>query len=295
MAALLILTTCRAMTMSLDPRRHAYRADLADEALRGRVDAARFAAARDFVLAVPATALRRHPTRDAPLESEALAGETVRVFETRADGWSWVQLGRDRHVGYVETATLAPPGAAPTHRLTVPRSLVYPEPDMKTPPLSWLPLGARFAAAAEDGRFLRLARGGFVIARHAAALDAAPAADFVAVAEAFLSVPYLWGGKTGLGIDCSGLVQVALDAAGHAPPRDSDMQQAELGRDVEDRGALRRGDLVFWKGHVGVMRDARTLLHANGHHMLVAEEPLAAAAARTESRGGGPIVAVRRL
>ena len=283
------------MTNAPDPRRHAWRADLADAALAGRVEAARFVAGKAFVLAVPAAALRRHPARDAPLDSEVLAGETLDVFETRADGWSWVQLGRDRHVGYVETAFLAPPGAAPTHRLRVPRSLIYPEANMKAPPVSWLPLGARVAVAAEEGRFLRLARGGFVVARHAAPLDGPGETDFVAVAEAFLSIPYFWGGKTGLGLDCSGLVQISLDAAGIAAPRDSDMQQAELGDDVSDRGALRRGDLVFWKGHVGVMRDAHMLLHANAHHMLVASEPLAEAAARTESRGGGPVVAIRRL
>lgn len=283
------------MTNAPDPRRHAWRADLADAALAGRVDATRFVAGKAFVLAAPAAALRRHPARDAPLDSEVLAGETLDVFETRADGWSWVQLGRDRHVGYVETAFLAPPGAAPTHRVRVPRSLVYPAADMKAPPVSWLPLGARVAVAAEEGRFLRLARGGFMVARHAAPLDGPPEPDFVAVAEGFLSIPYLWGGKTGLGLDCSGLVQVSLDAAGVAAPRDSDMQQAELGAALPDRGALRRGDLVFWKGHVGVMRDAHMLLHANAHHMLVASETLAEAAARTESRGGGPVVAIRRL
>ena len=282
------------MTRAPDPRRHAFRPDLADERLSGLVAAARFVAGTTQVVVAPATALRRQPAHDAPLESEALAGEELRVFEARADGWSWVQLGRDRHVGYVETAALAPPGAAPTHRLTVPRSFVYPAPDVKAPPVSWLPLGARFAATPHDARFLRLARGGFLVSSHAAALDAAPAADFVAVAEGFLRVPYLWGGKTGIGLDCSGLVQVALDAAGVAAPRDSDMQEAELGVALNDRDALRRGDLVFWKGHVGVMRDARTLLHANGHHMEVAAEPLAEAEARIVARGGGPVTSFRR-
>jgi cell wall-associated NlpC family hydrolase len=281
--------------MTLDPRRNACRPDLADARLEGRVAATRFVAGVAAEIVAPVTALRRHPARDAPLESEALAGEAVTVFETRADGWSWVQLGRDRHVGYVETMVLAPPGATHTHRLVVPRTLVYPAPDIKTPPPSWLPLGARFAAVPHDARFLCLARGGFVIAAHAVALDAPAAADFVAVAESFLAIPYLWGGKTGLGIDCSGLVQTALDACGIAAPRDSDMQEAELGIAINDRSALRRGDLIFWRGHVGVMRDAHTLLHANGHHMQVASEPLADAEARTATRGGGPITAIKRL
>jgi cell wall-associated NlpC family hydrolase len=284
-----------AMSRSLDPRRNACRPDLADARLAGRVEAARFVEGTLREVVAPVTALRRHPARDAPLESEALAGEVVRAFEARADGWSWVQLGRDRHVGYVETVALAAPGAAPTHRLVVPRSFVYPAPDVKSPPLSWLPLGARFAAAAHDERFVALARGGFLVARHAAPLGAPPAPDFVAVAEEFLSVPYLWGGRTGLGLDCSGLVQVALDAAGIAAPRDSDMQEAELGTAINDRANLRRGDLVFWKGHVGAMRDARILVHANGHHMQVAAEPLAEAEARIAARGGGPVTSIRRL
>ena len=281
--------------MTLDPRRHAFRPDLADASLVGRFAATRFVVGIAGEIVAPATALRRHPARDAPLESEALAGEAATVFETRPDGWSWVQLARDRHVGYVETATLAPPGAPHTHRLRVPRTLVYPAPDIKTPPLSWLPLGARFAAAPHDARFLRLARGGYVVAVHAVAIDAPAAADFVAVAESFLAIPYLWGGRTGLGIDCSGLVQTALDACGVSAPRDSDMQEAELGTAINDRSALRRGDLIFWKGHVGMMRDAHTLLHANGHHMQVASEPLAEAEARTAARGGGPITAIKRL
>lgn len=283
------------MTNAPDPRRHAWRADLADAALAGRVEAARFVAGKAFVLAVPAAPLRRHPARDAPLDSEVLAGETLDVFETRADGWSWVQLGRDRHVGYVETAFLAPPGAAPTHRLRVPRSLVYPEANMKAPPVSWLPLGARVAVAAEEGRFLRLARGGFVVARHAAPLDGPGETDFVAVAEAFLSIPYLWGGKTGLGLDCSGLVQVSLLASGFEAPRDSDMQAAGLGVALVTEAPLQRGDLVFWKGHVGIMRDADTLLHANGTHMLVSSEPLALVRKRNLAVGAGDVACIRRL
>jgi hypothetical protein len=281
--------------MMLDPRRHAYRPDLADETLDGLIAAARFVAGEAALVTAPVTALRRAPDPGAPLESEALAGERARVFERRADGWCWIQLERDRHVGYVPGAALGPAGQVPTHVLRVPRSFVYPAADVKTPPLSWLPMGARFAAAPADERFLRLVGGGFVIARHAVGIDEAPAADFVAVAEMFLSVPYLWGGKTGLGLDCSGLVQVALDAAGRAAPRDSDMQEAELGHPVSNLGALRRGDLVFWKGHVGVMRDRATLLHANGHHMLVASETLAEAAARIQARGGGPVTSIRRL
>jgi cell wall-associated NlpC family hydrolase len=145
--------------------------------------------------------------------------------------------------------------------------------------------------------FSRLADGSFVPARHIAELGR-NMPDFVAVAERFLGVPYLWGGKTRLGLDCSGLVQVALDAAGLGCPRDSDMQQAELGRPVpvlDNLDGLERGDLVFWKGHVGIMTDAFLLLHANAHHMGVAIEPLRAAVDRIARSGGGPVTAIKRL
>lgn len=280
--------------MSLDPRRNAFRPDLADARLRGIVEAKRFVEGAPRVVIAPATPLRRRPASDAPLDSEALHGERVTLFEARSDGWCWVQLNADQYVGYVEASALGEAGTAPTHRVCVPRTFVYPRADVKAPPLSWLPTGAQVAARAHDERFVVLETGAFMIARHVAPL-AATSGDFVAVAECFLHVPYLWGGKTGIGLDCSGLVQVALAAAGRPAPRDSDMQERELGVSINDDTALRRGDLVFWKGHVGVMRDADTLLHANGHHMQVASEPLAEARARILARDGGDITAIKRL
>lgn len=280
--------------MSLDPRRNALRPDLADARLRGIVEASRFVDGAPRVVVAPAPALRRRPAHDAPLDSEALHGERVTLFETRGDGWCWVQLSADQYVGYVEAAALGQTGTPPTHRVSVPRSFVYPRADVKAPPLSWLPMGAQIAAVVHDERFVMLETGTFVIARHVAPL-AARTPDFVAVAESFLHVPYLWGGKTGLGLDCSGLVQVALAASGRPAPRDSDMQERELGVKLNDETVLRRGDLVFWKGHVGVMRDGETLLHANGHHMQVASEPLAEARARILARDGGDVTAIKRL
>ncbi len=280
--------------MTLDPRRHAHRPDLADARLEGRVVAARFVAAEMQRVIAPSAALRRHPADDAPLDTEALHGEHAAVFERRDDGWCWVQLQQDSYVGYVRASLLGERGAPASHRVTVPRSFVYPEANIKAPPISWLPLGAEMAARVHDDRFLALDDGGYIIASHAGDLRAA-ALDFVAIAESFVAVPYLWGGKTSLGVDCSGLVQIALSAAGVAAPRDSDMQANEVGQRVNDYGALRRGDLVFWPGHVGVMRDAATLLHANGHHMQVASEKLADAVARIELRASSPITAVRRL
>jgi cell wall-associated NlpC family hydrolase len=179
----------------------------------------------------------------------------------------------------------------PGHRVAVPRTWVYPAPDIKTPPVLALPMNSQLAVAGSEGRFAAFDRG-FIVADHLRPLTE-PEADFVAVAERFLGAPYLWGGKTWSGLDCSGLVQVALEAAGHAAPRDTDLQQAALGEAVPDSD-LQRGDLVFWRGHVGVMLDAETLLHANAHHMQVAREPLAAARARI-ARTGAEILSVRRL
>lgn len=278
--------------MSLDPRRHAFRPDLADAGLTGQVEATRFVTPIGRQVAAPACALRRHPRADAPLDTEAVHGDRVRVFDTTEDGWSWVQLEADAYVGYVRSEALRDLGPAPTHRVVVPRTFVYPSPDVKAPPASWLPMGAEVAAALHDPRFMRV-DGGFAIARHLAPLSL-PAPDYVAVAEMLTGVPYLWGGRTAGGIDCSGLVQLAMRVAGRAVPRDSDMQERELGTPLATNGELRRGDLVFWKGHVGMMRDGTTLLHANGFHMLVASEPLAEAAARTEASSGSLITSIRR-
>lgn len=279
--------------MSLDPRRNALRPDLADARLRGLVDAPRFVDGAPRVVIAPATPLRRRPANDAPLDSEALHGERVTLFEVRDDGWCWVQLAADQYVGYVEASALAETSIAATHRICVPRTFVYPRPDVKAPPLSWLPMGAQVAASTHDERFAVLETGAFAIARHLAPLSA-NAPDFVTVAESFIHVPYLWGGKTGIGLDCSGLVQVSLAAAGRPAPRDSDMQERELGVLLNDDTALRRGDLVFWKGHVAIMTDAENMIHANGHTMTVADEPLGAAIDRIGYLYGGP-TCFRRL
>ena len=279
--------------MSLDRRLTPMRPDLAARHLKGRVEAAAFADGVPLAGRVARSWIRRRPEAAAPVETELLFGETFTIYETK-DGWCWGQARLDSYVGYVAAADLGPAAAAPTHRVSAASTFVYAAADLKAPVLTALPMNAAVAPGAGD--YAPLATGGFVYARHLAPL-AATADDFVAVAERFVGVPYLWGGRTPFGFDCSGLVQAALQLCGVAAPRDTDMQEAGLGAPVAagpDLQRLRRGDLIFWKGHVGIMRDAVRLLHANAHHMQVASEPLAAAVARIAPKGG-PITAVRRL
>jgi len=278
---------------TFDPRTTPARPDLAARHLEGQVRAARFVDGTPREVRDESAPLRREPAPDAPLDTEALKGERVTVYETDEEGWCWGQLERDGYVGWLPANALAEPGEPATHWVTALRTLAFPGPSIKLPPVAGFSLGCRLVVLRTEGP-LAVTSSGYVPARHLAPVDA-HADDFVAVAERFLGVPYLWGGKTSLGIDCSGLVQVALTAAGIACPRDSDMQERALGEGIEaDAANLRRGDLVFWKGHVAIVRDADTLVHANAFHMAVAIEPIAAAAGRIGADGGS-IRSVKRL
>lgn len=273
-----------------DPRLTPARPDLAADHLRDRVRAARYAAPRRKVAATPVAPMVGAPDGDAPVVSQLLLGEGFDVYDS-ADGWCWGQAARDGYVGYVPSACLDAPGPDPTHRVTALQAPVFDAPDIKSRPVGAAPLGALLAAGRDAPGFLALAQGGYLCVQHAAPLDA-PWPDWVGVARMFLHAPYLWGGRTVGGLDCSGLIQIARQAAGRDCPRDSDMQAAAPGRDVAP-GATRRGDLVFWRGHVGVMAGPRLLLHANAFHMAVVVEPLADAEARIAATYG-PVTARRR-
>ena len=284
----------------LDARLNAFRPDLADITLKDRVEAARFVPGLPYRVTAAQAPVRSRPSADSTLLTEALCGEAVLVFERNADGWVWAQLRRDNYVGWMPADCLGESEPAPTHKVAALRTLVFSGPDIKTTPLAGLPLGAEVAVTGEaedrNARYALVAPAGAVVRQHLAPLDARES-DWTAVAERFLGTPYLWGGKTSLGIDCSGLVQVALQACGIATPRDTDMQEAALGVPLETgatEGRLRRGDLVFWKGHVGIMLDAERLLHANAFHMAVAIEPLRVAVERLSARGG-VVTSIRRL
>jgi cell wall-associated NlpC family hydrolase len=279
-----------------DPRVTPARADLAAKYLQGKVPAARFVEGEVRELIAPQAPLRGEPRPDAPLLTEALMGERVTVYETDAEGWAWGQLDADKYVGWLSAGALAPPGAPPTHKVAALRTLVFPGPSIKLPPIAALPFGATLAIVRIEDRLAVTAAGGYVPAVHLAPIGEYEA-DFVAVAERFVGVPYLWGGKTALGLDCSGLVQIAVSACGRACPRDSDMQEAALATAVTvapDYSDCKRGDLVFWKGHVAIVRERDSLIHANAFHMAVAVEPFAAALARIGA-SGGEVTSVRRV
>ncbi len=279
------------MNTPLDPRLNAFRPDLADQRLFGRVEAKSYSVGKPMRVAVPLAPVLKSPDLDAVQTSQALLGEECLVFET-AHCFSWVQLIRDGYVGYVEQQFLSAPEILPTHRVCVLSTLVFPKADLRSRPPTSLPLNAEVTVTAISGAYAELAQGGFVFSAHLAPLEAVQP-DFVAVAELFVGTPYLWGGKSAQGIDCSGLVQVSLQASGIAAPRDSDMQEKGLGRLANDKN-YRRGDLIFWPGHVGIMVDEINLLHANGHSMSTLIEPLSDVVHRSEVTGK-PITSIKRL
>lgn len=239
-------------------------------------------------------AMREAPAPDGRLATQALHGEILDVFAEEGD-FGLAQCRRDRYCGWVRMETLSAPVLAPTHKVLSPKTHCYSSPDLKSPPRLLVSQGARLAVSGREGDWLYAERAGWVHVRHVAAIDMFEE-DPVAVAERFLRTPYLWGGRESLGLDCTGLTQQAFEAAGVILPRDSDMQFDWAGQAVGDwrtPNALRRGDLVFWKGHVGIMTDADHLLHANAWHMAVAVEPLESAIRRIANYYAEPIGARR--
>ena len=268
---------------SFDRRLTPARADLAAEHLRGLVDAPRYVKGAGMRIVAASAPLRRSPQGDAPLETEALFGESVTVYD-ESEGWAWAQLERDQYVGYLPGAALGAP-SAPTHRVAALRTHAYPGPAIKLPPRMALSLGAQLTIVGREGDFAVSEDGLYLWSRHLAELGAREP-DAVAVAERFLETPYLWGGRTSEGIDCSGLVQTALTAAGIASPRDSDMQEATLRRADRHRRPERAACARRSRVLEGACRDHARSRHAASRQRLAHEdgERAAGASARPHRR-----------
>lgn len=297
----------------LDRRLTPARPDLAAEHLRGSVEAERFVTGSPRRVTAAVADLRREPRSDCPLDTQAIRGEIATVYDD-VEGWAWVQLARDGYVGWLSSDALGPVDPPPTHRVSLPRTLVFPGPDLKRPIVGILTEGAaitvRSTVETRGLVYAVLPDATAIVMKHLAPLSAPRTADPVAAARAYLGTPYLWGGRTALGLDCSGLVQTAFEAAGVPAPRDSDMQEAALGEALPLEGTevlvgpdgsvtlggvrLHSGDLIFWKGHVAFVGGDNRLLHANGFHMTTVEEALDAALARI-AESGSEVTAVRRV
>jgi cell wall-associated NlpC family hydrolase len=277
-----------------DPRLTPARPDLAAKHLEGKVKAARFVEGQEFDISDAIAPMRERPSVDAVLLTQALKGERVTIYERNSEGFAWGQLNNDGYVGWLPDRALASPGGKPTHKITSLRTFAFPGPSIKLPPAETLVMGNLITVIDKDSLFAVTREGWHISRAHVGSIDRY-AEDFVAVAESLIGTPYLWGGKSSLGADCSGLVQLSLDAAGIPCPRDSDMQQNAFGKTLGlETSKLQRGDLIFWKGHVAIVRDAESIVHANAHHMATVIENTCSAIGRIKA-DGSEIAAIKRL
>lgn len=283
----------------LDSRLHAFRPDLADRQLQQVIKAIRYTEGVPYQVSAGSLPVRQSPRPTSPQDTVLLFGETVRVFDTE-NGWAWMQNDADSYVGYVDLNGLTSTVSTPTHRVSTLRTLVFPDTSIKSPPLMDLSFASGVAVTSTIGKMavvsLSDGRSGYVPAQHLSAIDSREA-DPIAMAMQFLGAPYLWGGKTADGLDCSALVQLAFTACGLPCPRDTDMQEASFGEPVNfngDESVLQTGDCVFWPGHVGIWIDRDRFLHATAAFMKCVVEPLGVATPRITSDAGLEVSSVRR-
>src|SRR5712672_2955270 len=278
-----------------DPRLTPARPDLAAKYLEGRIEARRFVTGEAFEISDSIAPLSGAPSSEAMLLTQALMGERVTIYDRNREGFAWGQLNSDGYVGWLPDRALVKPAATPTHKIASLRTFAFPGPSIKLRPVDTLVMGDLITVIREDGAFAVTREGWYLPRQHVGGIDRYES-NFVAVAERFIGTPYLWGGKSSFGIDCSGLVQLSLNAAGTGCPRDSDMQQDGLGRvlTTAESKHLQRGDLIFWKGHVAIARDAHTIVHANAHHMATVIENTKDAIARIKA-ADSEVAAIKRL
>ena len=297
-----------------DARLHPYKDTIAASYLRQQVKAARFVDPCPFQVAKPYVALRQNLGSSTMRLTHLLLGEVFNVYEKHTHDtalWVWGQAEFDSYVGYVHSDFLTPTILQPTHRVTVLRTLIYDSPDIKSSVRMAPCMNSKLTVEKEikaEKPFYKLAQGGYVFTHHCAPLTNKTEANktantdslhsvrerFIKAAKLFEGTPYLWGGRCADGVDCSGLVQMAMEEAGIKVPRDADMQEKDIGFPLRKEEALQTGDLVFWKGHVAIMCDATTMLHASATHMTVVREPFLPACERI-ARTEGPITSIKRL
>jgi cell wall-associated NlpC family hydrolase len=278
----------------LDPRRNVVREDLAAESLKDKVKAQRYAPGELRQIVGSIAPVRIVPRFDAPLLTQALYGELATIYEI-SKGWAWVQLENDGYVGYMPADNISAIIEEPTHWVAATGTFVYPAPDLKRPPITRLSFSAKLTIIGREGRFAELSRGGFVFIGHLKPFEE-KAKDFVTLAENLNGTPYLWGGRSDVGIDCSALVQLSMQAMGLTCPRDTDMQEREVGEKLPDNEIkqLERGDLIFWRGHVGIAQSASHVVHSSGHQMQVVSETIASAVERIAATHGN-ITSIKRI
>jgi cell wall-associated NlpC family hydrolase len=281
------------MSQKLDPRLHPIREDLAAEYLRDKVEAPKFSKGYAAQISRGIVPLRRHPADEAGQDTELLFGEKVTVYEEK-NGWAWVQNAKDSYVGYTRANDLSREVRQTTHRVKALRTYVYPQPDMKIPPIDMLSMESTVLALKEEGRYTQIQGGGWIFTDHICSLET-KALSHVDIAYQFLGTPYFWGGKTSVGIDCSGLVQVSLSASGISTQRDTYVQETTVGYPVNSEQCT-EGDLVYWPGHVAIALDKENAIHATANSMDVIIEPIAHITERVKMETGGTgITAIKRV
>jgi cell wall-associated NlpC family hydrolase len=249
---------------------------------------------RNAHVADPACDLRREPRPDCGIDTQLLTGDHVFLF-AESDGWAYVQSCHDGYVGWTAASALTDGHPMPSHVVHAPRTFVYPGPDLRLPAVRALSMGSLLRISGETvtrgTTYMLLPTGEAVVGVHLRSIDKTED-NPVAVARRLLGTPYFWGGATAFGLDCSGLVQLAMRMCGRNVLRDSDMQAATIGMEIdpgEDLEGLAEGDLVFWRGHVGFVEGNGHLLHASGHSMQVVSEPLVTALSRIASLYDKPL------